>query len=306
MNKHTIHSLLALSIIFLIGSQFTFCNGISTLWGVNPSDTFDYDLNYVNIAYSFPFENYTSTGILFDNSTIIEQGNTITMNVNEVNTTTINYNLTYNSFDEKIIRSLTEIETRLSNLMQLPLKIGLREYNLTDIKRGFTGIDYTVVPNINDTWSFFETLSSPIYVLAMEEIFSSQAIVSLEALTELNFTTNDCIFEWFANGTYNDSTQNTTFDFCYNLKMAYQISTGLLLGMRTDLLINGNEENSSSSILIKSEVVKQGYSLADFKLPTGVDFNLDDWLSNILPGYLWVSVPITLILILHIRKKDRK
>lgn len=278
----------------------------SSVWGVIPDEEFEFDLNYVNISYVFGSTEYNATGIRFANATVVEQGNTISMKVNGIEGTNITYMLTYGPLIENHYRLSNNTESELKELFRLPLKFALQEVELDEIKRGFTGIDYLIVSNGSETWQLFDNYDGPIFLAIMEEIFSSNGEVQLEAFTELNESTNECVFDWYVNGTYIDEVEEDDFLFYYNLKMAYELSSGILFGMRMDFLVNGFHGNKSMDVILKSEVVRSGYVLADFRLPTGEGIELSDIISSLFPGYRWFLLPIIIIPIFIIQKKKKE
>ncbi|NHJ06256.1 MAG: hypothetical protein EAX90_15625 [Candidatus Heimdallarchaeota archaeon] len=309
MKKQQIISLIIISSFIILCTKIPSAQGLlDSTWGVLPEDTFDYDLNYVNITYTFGTTHYNATGITFANTSFIEQSNTIMMNVNETDGTNITYELSHEPLSELNNRSSLNTENELKDLFRLPLRFALEEVDLDDIKRGFTGIDYLIVSNGSETWELFDNYDSVLFIVLMEEVFSSNGEVDLEALTVLNYTTDECEFDWYVGGTYIKEVDEDDFVFDYNLKMAYQISTGNLLGMRMDMFIDGFHSNKSMNVILQSEVVQSGYVLGDFKLPTGEDIDLSDVISSLFPGYGWFLIPITMFPIIYYRsiKKNQK
>ncbi|HUU77984.1 MAG TPA: choice-of-anchor S family protein [candidate division Zixibacteria bacterium] len=308
MKKQQIISLILITSFIILSTKIPSAQGLESVWGVIPEEIFDYGLNYVNITYTFGTTHYNATGITFANTSFVEQGNTIVMKINETDGTNITYELSYGPLSEINNRSSINTENELKDLFRLPLKFALEEVELDDIKRGFTGIDYPIVSNGSETWELFDNYDSALFIVLMEEVFSSNGEVDLEAITVLNYTTDECEFDWYVGGTYVKEVEEDDFVFDYNLKMAYQISTGNLLGMRMDMFIDGFHSNKSMNVILKSEVVQSGYVLGDFKLPTGEDIDLSDVISSLFPGYGWLLIPITLIPIIYYRfiKKNQK
>ena len=301
--------------VILIAALFTstfltYTTASEPLWGIDIGDTINYDLNYVEIDYSFPPVNYNATGITFDNeSSIIEEGSIVAFNATDINNTIIEYDLIYNGTHEKNYRSATNFSDDISFLLNLPLKFALNETDIAGIKRVFTGLDYLVVPAVNDTWDEFDDYDNPLFLAITEELFASQAEIDLEGKTTIDFATDECIFDWFVNGTYLSVSNATEFDFDYNLKMAYEISSGLLNGMRMLLDIEGENNGVPTTLYISSEVEKEGYDLAEFLLPSGdPDVDLNQLLSNLLPGFNWFLFPLAFIpiLLLELRRNKKK
>jgi len=306
LKKTTLVTAVVLITIVLSCTRLTSTLASEPIWGVTPGDTYDYDLNYVEIDYSLPPVEYNATGITFANDSFVEQNSIITFNVTNVNETLIGYDLKHNGTIENNSRYSGNFSDELSYLLNLPLKFALREANLSDIKRGFTGIDYLMIPAVNDTWDEFDQYDNPLYLAFTEEIFASQADIDLEGLTTMNQITDECNFEWHLNGTYLDEANGSNFQFVYSLKLAYEMSTGILLGMRVSMDIDGENNGDPTSVIIRSEVERSGYDLSEFQLPTGGGPDLAELLSNLLPGFGWIIVPIVFAPLILIKKRERK
>ena len=52
--------------VLFTSTSLTFTSASEPLWGIDIGDTINYDLNYVEIDYSFPPVNYNATGITFE------------------------------------------------------------------------------------------------------------------------------------------------------------------------------------------------------------------------------------------------
>ncbi len=306
LKKSTLATAVVLITIMLNCTQISNTLASEPVWGVSPGDTFNYDLNYVEIDYSLPPVDYNATGITFANDSFVEQNSVITFNATNINETLIEYDLINNGTTENNYRVSGNFSNELSFLLNLPLKFALKEVNLTDIKRGFTGIDYLIVPTLNEAWDEFDQYDNPLYLAFTEEIFASQAEIDLEGLTTISHVIDECVFDWHVNGTFLDETNGTNFDFIYSLKMAYEISTGMLLGMRVEMEIDGENNGEPTSVIIRSEVERNGYELGDFLLPTGGGADLAQLLSELLPGFGWIIVPIVFTPLVLIKIKKEK
>ncbi len=296
-------------ILFILSLNCT--NIASTLpsepiWGVSPGDTYDFNLNYIEIDCSLPLINYNGTGLTFANDSFVEQNSTISFNITNIDEIQIDYNLTNNGINENNYRISSNFSNELSFLLNLPFKFISEEVNISDIKRGFTGIDYLIVPTLNETWDEFDSYDNPIYLTIIEEAYASEAEINLEGLTTISQVTDESIFDWYVNGTYVDEANGTNFQFVYSLKMAYELSTGILLGMRVSLEIEGENCCEPTSIIIHSEVERNGYSLGDFLLPSGENSDIARFLSDFLPGFGWIIVPIVFAPLILVKNKKRE
>lgn len=267
-------------------------SAITQYWGVEPSISYNYNLNQVNIVYDISPTNYTSTSITFNNvSSALPQGSIVQLNITDVQSLNVTYELSAVGLTESHTITNETYESQLYDLLLLPLKFANKEVTLNEIKRGFTGIDYLLVPKSAGTWETFDGYDNPLFVTLMSEIFNELADVYIEADTDINSSNKTCVFEWFVNGTYFDEVETIDFTFSYNLKIAYDMLTGLLLGMRVDLSIEGLESDDTMLIVIQSEVERENYTLGEFTLPKGDGINLDEWLSSLFPGFNWWLVP---------------
>jgi hypothetical protein len=217
----------------------------------------------------------------------------LSMEIVTINNDTIDYSLSYNSLSESHQKQMNNFEDELLSLMLLPQKIASQEITEEEIIRGFTGIDYLLVPNWNNTWDNIAQYDNPFYLITIEEMISSGTDADVQAKVNRKSQQDYLIFDWFINATQIDSETNTNLTMIYNLKMAYQLSTGLLLGMRMNLQAEGTNNGEMIQLTMESEVEKEGYNLADFILP-GEDINLHDFLSQFLPAFSW---PVTIITI---------
>lgn len=308
LKKATLVTAVILIIIMLNCTHIISTIASELAWGVSPGDTYNFDLNYIEIDYSLPPVDYNATGITFANDSFVEQNSIITFNITNIDETLIEFDLTQNETIENNRRFSGNFSDELSYMLNLPLKFALKEANLSDIKRGFTGIDYLIVPTFNETWDEFDQYDNVLYLAFTEEIFASQAEIDLEGLTTISQTSDECIFDWHVNGTFLDEANGTNFQFVYSLKMAYEISTGVLLGMRVAMEIDGENNGEQTTVVIRSEVERNGYELGDFLLPTGGGADLAQLLSDLLPGFGWIIVPITFtpLLLIKIKKRERK
>ncbi|NHJ84534.1 MAG: hypothetical protein FK734_03680 [Asgard group archaeon] len=292
--KKTVRTILTISaLVFIVSTLTLSTNTLSSYWSVSPGENYNYELTSINIIYDFPPTNYNATGITFDDG-FLEEGSTVTLNITSVEEINVSYSLIADGMEENIYMDNETFNAKFYDLMILPLKFASQEVSLNDIKRGFTGIDYILAPSLENTWDIFDGFDSPIYLATIQELFSSVANILAQAQTKLNTTLDECIFDWFVNGTYSDDAQDSFF-FTYNLKSAYEISTGLLLGMRTDFSISGMRDGTDLEIILQTEVNREGYTLDEFVLPNDDAFNLGDLLSGLFPGYTWIIVPIALV-----------
>ncbi|MHA1212523.1 MAG: choice-of-anchor S family protein [Candidatus Heimdallarchaeota archaeon] len=290
---YTTLALIAMSLTIITLPSSTL--GSSQYWGVSNTESYNYDLNDVNIVYNIPPTSYNATAITFDNTSSIPEGSLVQLNITDVQSLNLTYDLISNGLVETHIITNATYEDQFYNLLLLPLRFANKEVDLSDIKRGLTGIDYILVPKAESTWETLDDYDNPVFVVLMQELFNSIAEVNVQAKAELNTTTDECLFEWYVNGTYFDDVAEMNFDFTYNLKFAYEMSTGLLLGMRVDLDISGINTGDNLVIRIQSEVEREGYTLDEFILPSGDGFNLGDIFSNLFPAFQWWIVPLTLV-----------
>lgn len=291
------------SIIFGIAKD---TSSISQYWGVTPSVSYNYNLNQVNIIYNIPPVSFNSTSITFKNDSSIQQGTTIHLNVTEVQSLNVTYELSANDLTENHFIDNETYESQIYDLLLLPLKFATKEISVNDINRGFTGIDYILVPKSGNTWDTLDGYDNPLFVAVTKEIFDQFANIYIEAHTEIGQENNSCVFEWFVNGTYFDDIETIDFTFAYNLKIAYDMTTGLLLGMRVDLSFEGFKLDDSLIIVIQSEVEREDYDLANFYLPEGNGINIDDLFSSLFPGFDWWLIPIICLALYNIGITVRK
>ena len=98
----------------------------------------------------------------------------------------ITYDLKSEGLTETHFVDNTTYEDMIYDLMILPLHFANKEVTLADIKRGYTGIDYILVPYFDETWTTMDRYDNPVYVATMQEIFSTIADVRIQARTNQN------------------------------------------------------------------------------------------------------------------------
>lgn len=267
-------------------------------WGVAPSSTYNFDLTNVEIfleigeSYNYSANSITFAGV--ENN--LPEGSSVIMTVTEVDNQNLSYELASGGLTENHELSNETFEDQIKELMLLPLKFAEEDIPLDDIKRGYTGLDYIIVPTLNTTWDKFDIFDNPIYLSIMEQSYASTGnSIDLQAKTMINYTLDECIFDWYVAGNYSEN-NSTYFDLTYNLKAVYEISTGLLLGMRVDAFIEGTYENQAITGIIQSEVLREGYLLDPFVLP-GDEPEFSAFISGLIPGFQWFYVPIVGILL---------
>ncbi|MBD3193368.1 MAG: hypothetical protein GF308_22220 [Candidatus Heimdallarchaeota archaeon] len=300
-----------LMFIFIIGSYSLPIAVNGATWGVAPSSTYNFDLTNVDISLQIgSLYNYSANSITFGGGeNVIPQGSQVIMTVTEVDSQNVSYELASGGLTENHELSNETFEDRIKELMLLPLKFAEEEIPIEEIMRGYTGLDYILVPTLNTTWDKFDVFDNPIYLSIMEQSYSSTGnAIDLQARTMVNYTQDQCIFDWYVAGNYSENS-GTYFDIVYNLKTVYELSTGLLLGMRVDALVDGTYENQTTTGIIQSEVVRDGYSLGPFVLP-GDEPEFSGFISGLIPGFHWYLVPVGFIILygalVFIKRKSLK
>jgi len=277
-------------------------------WGVGIGEQYLFNLNQVNITYTIPPANYSATSITFGGpgGGLLEQGESFVANITTVAEENVTYQLSAGALTESWVIFNNSFQDDLFGLMTLPLKFAKQEATLEEIQRGYTGVDYFVVPKLSSTWETFDSYDNPVFVATIKSLFSSGSDLEIQALSEINATTDECLFDWYVNGTYlaNDST--TLFNIYYNLKLAYELSVGVILGMRMALSIDGISDGQNYSIALSSLVERDGYKLPAFRLPNGDSINLDDLLASLFPGFYWWLLPSSLMVLIIFRISARK
>ncbi|NHJ49675.1 MAG: hypothetical protein FK733_17930 [Asgard group archaeon] len=262
-----------------------------TSWGVAAAQGVDYNLNQININYSFPPSTYTAASITFDNGTL-PFGSIISLNITSVTDSEADYQLGSGIYSEDHSITNNSFTDQIEFMLMLPLKIANEEVSLNDIKRGFTGIDHILIPTLPSTWQSFSSYADPIKLIATEEMFSTVADVDIQAKNYINATQDVCIFDWYVNGSYYDESESIDFTIYYNLKVAYEVSSGLLFGKRVVLELIGDHPDEDIHLTYSSELERSDYTLGEFLLPSDDGFNLDDLLSSLFPGFKWYIIPI--------------
>jgi len=289
LKKRTVTYLTIVIALLTLFPLFT-SQALAFPWGVEAGETFVFDVNQVDIAYSIPPDNYSATGITFGGG-MLEEGSTFTLNITSLSESNISYTINSGLLLESHILLNNSYQDSLFDLLTLPLKFATNDITLEEIRRGFTGVDYLLTPKLSSTWETIDSYDNPIFIATIQKLFSSGSDLGVQAVAEVNSTVDKCLFDWFVNGTYFGNDSATYFDIYYNLKFAYEMSRGLLLGMRMILTIDGMADGGNYSLAISSEVEREGYNLPDFRLPSGDFINLEDLLSNLFPGLQWFLIP---------------
>jgi hypothetical protein len=275
-------------------------------WGVEPTDYYSFTLSSVTVSYTVgSYVDYNENQITFGDAGFLSEGDTANMTVNSTTQDNLTYELSHDDLLEEHVYYNGTVENQFKELMLLPLLFAQQDLNWSKINRGYTGLDYLVVPNGNYTWDIFDSFDNMIYLMLMEGFFEEPSSADLQAKTNLDYTQDTCIYDWLVNGTYIDSEENTDLDVLYWLKSAYEISTGVLFGMRTDCTITGTYDGMALDAYIESEVLREGYTLGDFILPTD-EADFSELISGLIPGFGYLTAIISLIVIIPTIRRKRK
>ncbi|MEA2069791.1 MAG: choice-of-anchor S family protein [Asgard group archaeon] len=291
-----------LSIILVLVNPVSYC---SASWGVEPADSLELELTSINVDYQTDIENYSANYITFGVASNVPEGDLVNFSVVNTNASSVDYQLSHDIVIENHQYNQSNFEKEMKDLMLLPIRFGQKVFDLDDLKRGFTGIDYPIVSTDNTTWEFYDNYDNPYYLGLVEKLFTENATVFLQAKYSNNESIDTAFYEWHSNGTYTDTSKNTSIDFVHKFLIAYQYSTGLLLGLRLDMDIEGIREGEDIIIILQSEVLQPGFNLDDFTLPTE-HVGLDELLTGLFPGFSLFITSFTigtLIILYKVKKK---
>ena len=282
-------------IIFLAGNVGLNPEVSLASFSVDVGNTFQYDIHEAFIDSSFGSDFFYYDGIYVELARI-PVSSTVNIEVDEVSNTSVTYTLSYASLthhDMCELNILTPFLKLIAYGTTMPIML-VSHWGSVIAGTAFEWWGEPFLETDSDTWSTLEELGNR-FVTSFQSTSTDGIFIDIEFETkEVN---REFSIEWFVNGSYIFTTTDDNLEFSYSGSIAYDMDTGVLLGVHLLGSSQGLVHDSIFDVSYEYLVEAKNYNLPDFGLRET---------SNQLPGFHWGVILAGLLFSIGIFKLRNK
>ncbi|MGC9780753.1 MAG: hypothetical protein HZR80_16040 [Candidatus Heimdallarchaeota archaeon] len=206
------------------------------------------------------------TGFNFEN-TSYPAGTQFDLNVTSASTSSVSWNVTIGSeFDEGTNSGFDILGFVLLLFYPIMISGGFSTWDQDEIEKGPELFRLFFVDPVGYS-DLLTELSNDTYV---ESMFTDPEWTFSQLQGEFVNSSSTAVFDWYLSGRYYSSADNTDFKGVYNMKFAFDKTTGAVKGFRMYIDYTGNVAGSIMEIDMVQHFEVEGYNLPAFLIfPSG-------------------------------------